>query len=412
MATVPIRPSATITNGRLVLASFTEDDPAVLGVLTEAADLETGVHRLLQVGARSVVAAGGRLDELTVERSFARMSDHMDGALSHTVEKVSQLTDDLLDQEDGTIARLFADAKSGIEGLLQETFDPHSRESALGRLQQIFDDAVARHHRDLRSSLDPDDNDTPLGRWRSQVVRELQSSTEIIRKDLADLSTSLAVRQAKQAERERGTAKGVEYEDLVHLVATDIAAHHGDVVEALGRTAGSTGAKTGDHVITINPEDTGGVPARIALEVKNRRLSLPKVLDELDRAMTNREAQSAIAVFATQDQAPVSVPISVFNDRVVTVLDEDSPDERALELAVLVARWIARRKLTFDLDTLDVGAIEALISDARVALERAAAIRRCHSTVRKSVETASAELNALVADVDEALRRLHDQLDR
>ena len=400
-----------IVDDDLFIHEFVENDQAVLQVARNASDIEVGVHLLLQAGARAVLSAGGRLDELTVARAFTQVADHLDSTLNHTVVQLSALTDGLIDEENGAVGRLLAETRDDLGRRLDALFDPASKESALSLFEEAFSVAATRQQQQLRSTLNPDDDDSPLGRWRTQMSREIRDSVAAITKQLTDMATTLAVRQAQAEERQRGTAKGVEYEVLVGDVLGDVACLHGDVVEAVGTTVGSEGSKTGDLVITINPEDTGGLAARVAVEVKNRQLPLRRTLEELDRAMANRDAGAGIVIFANASQAPVP-PFAVFDDRIIVVLDEEDPNVQALEVGLLASRWIARRKLTVELETVDTETIEGLLADTKVALERSTSIRRCHTTARKQIDQARVELDALVSEVDDALQCLRRALRR
>ena len=76
------------------------------------------------------------------------------------------------------------------------------------------------------------------------------------------------------------------------------------------------------------------------------------------------------------------------------MLDEEDPNVQALEVGLLASRWIARRKLTVELETVDTETIEGLLADTTVALERSTSIRRCHTTARKQIDQARVELDA------------------
>ena len=325
--------------------------------------------------------------------------------------QLSALTDGLIDEENGAVGRLLAETRDDLGRRLDALFDPASKESALSLFEEAFSLAATRQQQQLRSTLNPDDDDSPLGRWRTQMSREIRDSAAAITKQLTDMATTLAVRQAQAEERQRGTAKGVEYEVLVGDVLGDVACLHGDVVEAVGTTVGSEGSKTGDLVITINPEDTGGLAARVAVEVKNRQLPLRRTLEELDRAMANRDAGAGTRSLRMPAK-PRSRPFAVFDDRIIVVLDEEDPNVQALEVGLLASRWIARRKLTVELETVDTETIEGLLADTTVALERSTSIRRCHTTARKQIDQARVELDALVSEVDDALQCLRRALRR
>jgi hypothetical protein len=68
------------------------------------------------------------------------------------------------------------------------------------------------------------------------------------------------------------------------------------------------------------------------VEVKDRKLSRRKLYAELERAVSNREAQGGVLVVAHLDQAPGSLPLQLFDNLAVVVLDDDLLASRELEL--------------------------------------------------------------------------------
>jgi hypothetical protein len=54
---------------------------------------------------------------------------------------------------------------------------------------------------------------------------------------------------------------------------------------------------------------------------------------ELERAVSNHEAQAGVMVVAQLGQAPGSVLLQLFDNLAIVVLDDDLLGERALELA-------------------------------------------------------------------------------
>jgi hypothetical protein len=96
-------------------------------------------------------------------------------------------------------------------------------------------------------------------------------------------------------------------------------------------------------------------------EAKARRMSVARTMDELDRALANREAQAAIAVFDEAANAPTCVPFTYF-DNAIFVLD-DGPDERLIELAYIWARIQARQSGSGADDGLDPIRVGEAIAD-------------------------------------------------
>lgn len=66
------------------------------------------------------------------------------------------------------------------------------------------------------------------------------------------------------------------------------------------------------------------------------------------------------------------------------------------------ARWVLRRSVG-DLSTFDAERLNEAIAKATRALDRASTIRKCHSTVRRQVDQAGAELTDMVNEAREAI---------
>jgi hypothetical protein len=137
---------------------------------------------------------------------------------------------------------------------------------------------------------------------------------------------------------------------------------------------------------------------------------MSKTLAELDAAATNHQAGAAIAVFASTEVAPVSLPFWYSGSRAILVFDRDEPDLRALQLAYQWARWVTRRSLAAVDDALDVAEVEAAIARARQALTKHQSIKACHSSIRNKADEAGRHVAALVDEVDQAMSTLRDIL--
>ena len=148
----------------------------------------------------------------------------------------------------------------------------------------------------------------------------------------------------------------------------------------------------------------------MVVEAKDKKLPLRKCLDELDRAMVNRDAAAGVVVFSSSEIAPTAVPFTYFANKAIAVLDPEDPDARVLEFAYLWLRWEARNALIAETSDIDVGRVEATMADARRALARSSTVRGCHTRAKKQIDLASGELDALVADIDTALAALRLEL--
>ena len=101
---------------------------------------------------------------------------------------------------------------------------------------------------------------------------------------------------AVDAERERGTAKGRTFEESVAAALDACALTQGDVAEAVGDLKGA--GRTGD--VAWRSTRAGPARGRMVFEAKDRKLSTPKALAELDRALADRDADFAVLVVPTE----------------------------------------------------------------------------------------------------------------
>ena len=83
----------------------------------------------------------------------------------------------------------------------------------------------------------------------------------------------------------------------------------------------------------------GPARGRIVIEAKDRRLSAPRALKELDDAMAERSADFAVLVVPTEDEVPAKMePLREYNrDKLIVALDPES-GSLALEVGYRLAR--------------------------------------------------------------------------
>jgi len=158
--------------------------------------------------------------------------------------------------------------------------------------------------------------------------------------------------------------------------------------------------------VTLNEADTPGRRAQYIVEVKDRKLSLRDALRELERAMKNRDAMAGVIVFSSQSKAPIAVPLQLFGNKAMAVLDKDELDERPLRLALVSARCAVQRQLYTPGGGGDVEAALALVEEGQRALSCHSVIKRCHSTAQNQITSAAGQVHALVEQVDEILGQI------
>lgn len=402
----PDGPTVVVNNQVLYIDRFIETDPTVVDTISQAGDGVAELHRLLTLGAQVDKLASTTLDIEVLNTTVDRVTGTLGSAVDEAVQGLASSTQQLLDPTTGALPTALRTFSAGFEALLGSHFDPDSRKSILGKFEVLMTKVAHEQAVQISRMLDTNAPDSPLNRMRDEVTKNLKAETGVVTAQLRDLGERFAAQEAAVAVRRemtnKTTAKGFTFEDVVHELVAPLAAIHQDSAVQTGHDKGCDGTQRGDEVISLNPDDTRGHEANIVLECKDRKLSLKKILEELDEAMSNRNASVGIAVFAGPDLAPSPVPFSPYGNKAVLVLDKDDPDPHAIRLAYMWARWMARRELA-GADTLDAARIEALIDEARRALQHATQVKRAHTSARKGIDDAASHVDTLIAEVTSAL---------
>lgn len=408
---IPEKTSHTyVSENELVLEDFREHDPDVVGFVRDAEDCEIAVHRCLAMGARVLRVAGATLDSELVEHRFDEMTSDLDRKIVDFAQRVDKSAESLLDDEEGTLAIALRAWLNEVEVVLGDTFDESSKKSAIAKLEKVLDPARDEQVKAVRRLLDPENDESPLGRWRSEIVRSVKEQGEAVEGALNDLRAQLAIGEAKAEEHEKTAVKGFDFEDVVLGELTSIVAAHEDVPEHVGNELGSDGTKVGDIVVTLDPTQTPGRTVRYVLEAKDKSMTVKKGLDELEAAMRNRDAGAGMMVFAKQSECPVKQPFQWFDHKAFVVLDKDEPDESALRLACLWARWTARREDVEGAEAIDTARVQALLHAARLSLKTATTIKGDHKKAHNAIDQASLHLVSLVSDLAGTLDLLEEEI--
>jgi hypothetical protein len=399
----------SIDGDELSIDNLRTMDPEVLSVMREADDLVAAAHGCLGIGARAMRAARVSVDSAVVEKAFDELAAAFKRQLEVFAREVAGTAEELLDAEEGDLPKALTGFKQEVESLLDETFDPQSKQSAVAKIETAMAEAGRQQVSAVRKLIDPENEESPLARYRSEIVKTVEKQAAAVLGAVEELKTQLRIEQAKADVFEQTAAKGFSFEDQLEAALTEIAAGFEDVAERVGGTSGGKDKK-GDFVVKLNSADTSGEEARYVIEAKDTPKKLPEILKELDGAIDNRVAVAGIAVFARAGQSPVKSPFQTFGDKAIVVFDKDEPNDLALRLACCWARWVARRQLTRGGDEIDLARVHGLIDGARQGLSTVSKIRAALNGSKTQIDRALGHVATLVADVETALQGLEDEL--
>lgn len=262
----------------------------------------------------------------------AELTSELKGQVSEVVKEFS------LDNENGALARLVTQVDRAQKRIADE-FTTENEQSALSKMSKLL--AQANDH--IEKNLTLDDEESALFRMK----RELLGTLGEMQKRNTDFQQAVLLAvdslQKKKQHDAKTTEHGKTFEAALGEYLAMEAEGAGDVLEATGTTPGAIKhKKAGDFVLTLS-EESQAPGARIVFEAKDKTgVTLKAALQELDEAMTNREAQLGVFVYG-KGAVPDSVPtFSRHGSRIVVVWDsEDASTDILLKAAVSTCRALA-----------------------------------------------------------------------
>jgi hypothetical protein len=415
-AATPLRqPHVRTVGDRLAIDGLVVEDECAVRLVSErersGEDTVKTVREAIEIGARVLDREQAGANAEFVKTEFERASREVQSEFAEKARTIAeffeQQFEDVFDADNGQLARE-----------LERRFGDGSAVSVQNRVREAVAETLARSREDLVRQFSTADERNPLADFKSAAVRSIHEAAarsdetqRALLAQLGELKKELqALRDEKdkleevEAERERGTAKGRSFEEQVAAAVDAMALAQGDVAEAVGDVKEGTG-KTGDVVVSL---DAGAGPARgrIVVEAKDRRLSTPAALSELDEAMAARCADFAVLVVPTAEEVPARLePLREYNgDKLVVALDPDS-GTLPLELGYRLARARVLMKRA-DGDGIDAGAVRDTLERALGALSEERKVKQQLTGAKTGIDRAYDLVEAMARRVRELLAEI------
>jgi hypothetical protein len=396
---------------RIVVEHLSLEDHALAAFVAERPADERALllERALRVGLTAIASVGVTVNVDAVRAEFQGLLRQTEAANERASTALDQLLRQNFADGEGRLPRTlekFLGDKGQLRGFVDELFDEGKRDSAIGRMKVLLGAYFDGDASKLAQLLDPTRIGSPLHQFRVEMAEGFNRIGE----RLAALEAAGA---ARAGERAKGSAKGVDFEEIVDSVLGTIARGSGDLLERTGTGTGATiSSKKGDFVLTLNAEATAGCELRIVVECKDRYVSGRAMRDELRDAKANRDAAVALVVF-TPTHAPAGIaPFDVRAGDVYCVLDPAAPDCATLEASVRLARLLALHTLRDQDVEVDAAKIGEALKGVREQLETLRALKMTLTSIGTSAKDVYAGLDRLrdgilarIADAEAELRR-------
>ena len=373
------------------------DDRSLATLLSAHDEAEWGpvVERAVAVGAHGLLTMGLDVGLDTVRDEVRREVEQVTGLAEERVgEMLTAAQHAYSEQLDPEVRSSLLSRSLREFHRWQDSFftgmDVDQAGSVGGRLVQRLEHLVGAGgtlEAQLDAALDLSADGSALGRLRDEMLAEIRELRDTVHSE-----------RGREAEAARGSQKGFLFEDVVEERCQAWAAGVGGcVVERTSTDGGSLSrdALVGDVVVTL-PD--GG---RVVVEAKHTaRITLTGtdgILAELDRAMSNREAEIAICISA-QDAFPAEVAsFGLYGNRILVVDDgSDSLFEIALRVAGLLMTTRSR-----DGETIDRALVLDQLDRVHKLAKRFSSSKRTLTEAQNSIDLAKEGLDAMRSELIE-----------
>ena len=353
------------------------------------------VERVVSVGAHGLVTMGVDVGLDTVRQEVGREVERVTGqAAAHVGEMLGTAETAFRQQLDPDLRSSVLSKSLREFHRWQESFfsniDVDQAGSFGDRLVERLEGLVGSGgalEQQLATALDPSADGSALARLRADMLAEIR-----------ELRDAVHTEQGRRAEAERGTHKGFAFEDGIEGAVRGWAAGVGGcVVERTSTTGGVLGRDSLVGDVALSFPDGG----RVVIEAKHTaRITLTGtegILAELDRAMSNRDADIAICVSA-QEAFPSEVgSFGIYGNRILVVDDGSSG---LLDVALRVAALLLTSRQR-DGETIDRTALLDQLERIHQLGKRFSASKRTLTEAQHSIDLAKDGLDALRTDLIE-----------
>jgi hypothetical protein len=388
---------------RIVIERLEMSDERAARVIRERAEAgqapgET-VTRALEIGARVLDTEETAVNVDYVRAEFERHA----GALRERLSKVLEAGDEQLAER------------------IAQSFDGNRDGSVQKEIDKLVGEALEEQRLKIAKLFSAEDGANPLTDFKAAVVRGFkalderqQNEGEANRKRIEALQRQVIELREREdadervaAEAERGTAKGFTFEERVHDAIERIASARGDCAAHTGGEGAEGGGKKGDTLVELGAAD-GPCTGRIVFETKDaERLSKNKAWAYLNEAMERRAASFGVLVVAGEERIPSGREqlTEYEGNKLIVAVDREDPDSLVLEVAyrLAAARVLMVRDRELDVDAV---AVRDTTAEAITLLKQAQAIRSILTGIKTSSDKARANLDAMIASLQEKLDRI------
>lgn len=360
-------------------------------------------------------------------KNTKHLNEEMQNITKHFVDALRDEYRQYFGSQDGRVSETFKKMQEEMKGQVEsltaqvlKQFDPDGSNSIPEKMKDAINKVWAEQAQAFKNILSKENPDNPL----SEMAKENKEWQKALEKEMAGLKNEVTnvlqkIAEEKGAKEERiGTPKdGRNFEAVVHECLAFLSRPFGDILDDCSGTPGRLGtSKEGDHLITINLDDSGQIKSYIAWESKTSSKQIKKesdLLALLDRIAENRAADAVVLVVPSQDVLPTGCgDFQIYNNnRIVCVYDYENV--LPMQIAYKYSRAIAKIQKTSLSHGKDDGMsrekLEGYISLIVASLKNLLKTGTSLNTIKKESESIKTSIKSHESSILEIIEQMQNE---
>lgn len=403
--------------------SITLDDVELLQSLSKTTKSEKQkiVQTIFELGLKIWKIQSVEVDYQKLDDQREKIVKSFESASKNAESNLSDLTDKLLKGKNGRLALAVDREAKNLEKQLGQLFESDNKKSVPSKIEKVVESTVAEVVsevlEEIKSITDASDVNSPLSKIKDQILKGVLEPVNKIMEDFEDVSNVIKTHSLVKQEFEKGSNKGLVFEDQVGDILETFTNISGDFIDRVGNTEGASktgkGKKKGDHVVIVG--DADGNSSRVVFEVKNisKKPSVNSVIKLLSQSCKNRQATVGVYVASTKESAPVKSAFSRLAPNMYSVVvNKETLDTLALEVCYQVSKLEALAKLQqkTDSENIDFEAIQSNLKNLSSLTEIVSQIRGNVSKAETDLDDAHGNINNLESQLKDSISELKKEL--
>ena len=403
--------------------SITLDDVELLQSLSKTTKSEKQkiVQTIFELGLKIWKIQSVEVDYQKLDDQREKIVKSFELASKNAESNLSDLTDKLLKGKNGRLALAVDREAKNLEKQMGQLFESDNKKSVPSKIEKVVESTVAEVVsevlEEIKSITDASDVNSPLSKIKDQILKGVLEPVNKIMEDFEDVSNVIKTHSLVKQEFEKGSNKGLVFEDQVGDILETFTNISGDFIDRVGNTEGASktgkGKKKGDHVVIVG--DADGNSSRVVFEVKNisKKPSVNSVIKLLTQSCKNRQAAVGVYVASTKESAPVQSAFSRLAPNMYSVVvNKETLDTLALEVCYQVSKLEALAKLQqiTDSENIDFEAIQSNLKNLASLTEIVSQIRGNVSKAETDLDDAHGNINNLESQLKDSVSELKKEL--